>query len=139
MRSDVQYAPTPFAARRRLGDLFRLGSLDGFLAHLDGRQDTESAVIDGIQAGPTLRVGRRRPEGWLHVRWCWPHADFSLGEDGGQGAPEHTIDAGESDNVTQRWRTFWDVKAGRHAGQPLDEKKIIEFMRDNFNKAYGKY
>lgn len=47
-------------------------------------------------------------------------------------ALQHTIDAGESDNVTERWRTFWDVEAGV-AGQALDEKKIIRHMEDNYS------
>lgn len=44
---------------------------------------------------------------------------------------QQIIDAGEADNVTERWRTFWNVQAGV-AGQALDEKEILKVMQDNY-------
>ncbi|KAK0745463.1 hypothetical protein B0T18DRAFT_428618 [Schizothecium vesticola] len=44
---------------------------------------------------------------------------------------QDVIDSGNSGNMVERSRTFWDVRVGI-AGQELDEKSILQRMRDNF-------
>lgn len=93
-----QYAPRTL--RRSVPPCGPL-ELGWFLSHLNRGQDTESAVINGIESGHTLRVIQNRDR--RRLAWglapCVPRHKTDA-EAAGQGAPAHTIDAGEGDNVT---------------------------------------
>lgn len=93
-----QYAPRTL---RRSVPPCGLLELGWFLGHLNRGLDTESAVINGIESGHTLRVIQNRDR--RRLAWglapCVPRHKTDA-EAAGQSAPAHTIDAAEGDNVT---------------------------------------